>query len=111
MNLLLVTTRNLSEPTGEWRLISQRSTSLRRHSVFTDVLYLTTQRAGPDIPNRDRWIGQLTVLGYSPVSLPWAFLRAAITTRKWLGSNREGMVMLSGVQTYPLAAFLPRGRF
>jgi hypothetical protein len=109
--VLLVTPRNLSSATGEWRLLSERAKALRSLGVVTDVLYLHKRNRPACIPSANEWIRYQVNLAYSSLpGLPCTVLRAALKVKRWLKQNPNGQVILSGVQVYPLAFIIPKHR-
>ena len=54
--VLLVTTRNLSTSTGEWRLISNRSSALETEfGISTDIIYLRPDPLSSTVFQDSNW--------------------------------------------------------
>ncbi len=112
--LLLVTTRRLTSPTGEWRLIANRSRALSScFSIHTDVICIRTPLDNDGFLNADEWAVKATYFGLrrwmSPLLMP-SVLRAKREISRWLMDNPRGVVMISGVQLYFLSLGIPRDR-
>ena len=111
MRILLATTRNISQPTGEWRLISERASGLQANSVPTDVLYVHKKRRSGFDPSLHVWAGTFFSVSFRTVpGFAAALIKAASYIRHWLRQNPDGYVLLSGLQLHPLTTVLPHSR-
>lgn len=112
--LLLVTTRNLSAPTGEWRLIANRSAALRSEfKIRTDVLYLRPDTCTPALLKGSCWSEDVRAIRFSnrvDSQLCFALLELRRSISSWLKSNASGYVVISGGQLYLAPLGIPRER-
>ncbi|HUE22882.1 MAG TPA: hypothetical protein VMQ86_14445 [Bryobacteraceae bacterium] len=109
--MLLATTRNISQPTGEWRLISERALGMHAHSIVTDVLYVHNNRRRGFNSALHAWADEFSSVSYrGAIGMAAALLKALGRIRKWLRRNPDGYVIVSGLQLYPLTTVLPRSR-
>lgn len=109
-----MTTRNLSAPTGEWRLIANRSAALRSDfKIPTDVLYLRPHTSPPILLDGSRWSEDLYAIRFSNRVEPRlcsALLKLRRTISSWLTRNASGYVVISGCQLYLAPLGIPRER-
>jgi glycosyltransferase involved in cell wall biosynthesis len=112
--VLLVTTRNLSAATGEWRLVANRAAALASgFNIGTDVLYLRPGTAELALFDGERWSQQVHGI---PVSdrpgLRWcsAIREGRRFISEWLRRNVSGMVVVSGSQLYLTPLAIPKDR-
>jgi hypothetical protein len=111
LRLLLAISRNIGEPSGEWRLISERALGLKSNSVHTDVLYMHNKRRPGFTPDLHGWAEGFSCISYGgAATIGIALARALISIRRWLRANPGGYIILSGVQMYPLVSLLPSHR-
>ena len=110
--ILLVTTRNLSTPTGEWRLIANRSTALRSaFEIRTDVLYLRPHSSSLTLFNPSLWADDVFTVPFSnrlDRRLCCSLLEVRRHITRWLSRNANGSVVISGFQLYLAPLGIPK---
>lgn len=111
MKLLLLTTRNLSGATGEWRLIAERARALMGLGVETDLIYLRKNADLSQVVDLALWTDESWApSGKWALVSPIALVEALRRTNLWLETHRQGKVIVSGVELYPIVPLLPKNR-
>lgn len=106
--ILIVTSRNLSNQSGEWRLISERSMALKKFDIETDIIYL---RDG-NIYKPEIFINNviLNIKIRSPLAYIFYFYKIFSRILNWLDKYPDGKILLSGFQMYPIVFLVPSNR-
>jgi glycosyltransferase involved in cell wall biosynthesis len=110
--LLLITTRKLSESAGEWRLIANRSAVLEsKFGIRTDIIYLRPQVSAPARLDGSKWFGDVRSIGLGNRLGPGsALLDLRRSARSWLSGNPRGYIVVSGAQLYFTPLGVPKER-